>query len=254
MVKAKLVVSALVAGGLWAQAAHADPRESLAHTKNGAQVQSTYSADGTASPTKRSKMGEGEKLALSPAMMERAAIVEQDKVSKGESPRLEKDFKCESGGKCHEAKSEHASALASHPLVDTGDSPAESTRGVESASTKLGRTSKDGERPHFSAAQAEELGSSQPARDDIQGSSKTHAGTQLAAKPAQSSGERLHLAPQQMQELRPEGAGSTSTGPASHSPSFERAEARFDREMPEPRAGVMERAQPDVKLPQAFFR
>ena len=246
-----LAVPAALAGGMFASNAFADPRDVLQpnHSNHGAVARSSASVDGTASPAERAQVPT-ERIHMQTQAQQAAMGGEAGSERTGDSTDVQR-------------KSEHAAkADKKHQAIGihlgAGDNPAERETGAnvaKSSSAKMGRANKDGERPHFSAAQSEEMGSSQPARDDGQGESsqKQHAGAQNKEVASKGSGEQLHLAPQQMQEMNPEGANNDKAGASSHSPNFDRTEAKFGREMPEPRAQTIQREQPNFHLPQAFY-
>ncbi|MBS2029513.1 MAG: hypothetical protein JST54_16545 [Deltaproteobacteria bacterium] len=244
-----LAVPAALAGGMFAGNAFADPRDVLQpnHSNHGAIARSSASKDGTASIAERAQVPT-ERIHMQTQAQQAAMGGEAGSERTGDSADVQR-------------KSEHKADKKQQSIgihLGAGDNPAERETGAtvaKSATNKMGRANKDGERPHFNAKQAEVLGSTQPSRDDGQGASNKaqHTGSQNKEVSAKGSGEQLHLAPQQMQEMKPEGAGNNDKAQSSHSPNFERTEARFGREMPEPRAQVMHREQPNFHLPQAFY-
>ena len=187
-----LAVPAALAGGMFASNAFADPRDVLQpnHSNHGAIARSSASKDGTASIAERAQVPT-ERIHMQTQAQQAAMGGEAASERTGDSTDVQR-------------KSEHAKtdkkpqAIGIH--LGAGDNPAERETGAnvaKSSGAKMGRANKDGERPHFNAKQSEVLGSTQPSRDDAQGSSsqKQHTGAQNKEVASKGSGEQLHLAP-----------------------------------------------------------
>jgi hypothetical protein len=240
--------SAAFASGLLASSAFADPRDVLKpqHSNHGAIARSNISKDGTAKIAERAQVP-----------TERVHIQTQ-----AQQAALGGDAASERVGDDSDVqnKSAHKSSSASKQQLGIklgqGDNPSESDRDAKatSASGKLGKSAKGGERPHFSASQLAVMGSTEPNREDTQSNGKAQPASQQKTATTSRNAAQLHLAPQVMQEMKPEGAGETKAGASSHGPSFAATEARFERSAPESRAGVLHHAeQPQMRMPQAFY-